>query len=190
MESVVLIFDKKNNQINNQYMGRCIESGKLIVGCLLVQRAFNSATNNNNHNYYIFTNKSNIVNSYFNNQYIDETRLADISLDYSLAYKKLIAKSSLTPFNQVAQIKYHQESNKEVILIDPDTRTILIELKPTDEIPIELWDRTNTKAKELIKYALEYLNNAELLEENGWTLEDIELLNTLLNKDFDIKIHD
>ncbi|APF26599.1 hypothetical protein ACXATD_002637 [Clostridium sporogenes] len=40
------------------------------------------------------------------------------------------------------------------------------------------------KEVELIKEAVENLLNAELLEENGWTEEDIEILNKLKDKDF------
>ncbi|MBD5589243.1 hypothetical protein [Clostridium botulinum] len=42
------------------------------------------------------------------------------------------------------------------------------------------------KEVELIKEAVGNLLNAELLEENGWTEEDIEILNKLKDKDFDI----
>lgn len=43
------------------------------------------------------------------------------------------------------------------------------------------------KVKKLIKTSVEYLLDGELLEENGWTKEDLIILNALMIKDFEIK---
>ena len=43
------------------------------------------------------------------------------------------------------------------------------------------------KVKSLIKQATEHLSEAELLEANGWTKEDVELLNYITHTDFEIK---
>lgn len=46
------------------------------------------------------------------------------------------------------------------------------------------------KVRNLIQRAVEYLSEAELLEENGWTEEDIELLEYIKTTDFEVKFKD
>lgn len=49
----------------------------------------------------------------------------------------------------------------------------------------------NTKdVVSLIKYALERLSDTELSEENGWTNNDIKMINELLNKEFTVQFID
>lgn len=43
------------------------------------------------------------------------------------------------------------------------------------------------KVIKLIKQAAEYLSEAELLEEHGWSEEDKEMLDYIANNDFDIQ---
>lgn len=43
------------------------------------------------------------------------------------------------------------------------------------------------RVKDLINQSVEYLSEAELLEENGWSEKDIELLAFIKENDFDIK---
>lgn len=43
------------------------------------------------------------------------------------------------------------------------------------------------KVKGLIQQAAQYLSEAELTEENGWTEEDIKTLEFISNNDFDIQ---
>ncbi len=43
------------------------------------------------------------------------------------------------------------------------------------------------RVKDLINQSVEYLSEAELLEENGWSEKDIELLEFIKENDFDIK---
>lgn len=43
------------------------------------------------------------------------------------------------------------------------------------------------RVKYLIKYAAEFLSDAELLEENGWQEGDTEILNKIATTDFDFQ---
>lgn len=43
-----------------------------------------------------------------------------------------------------------------------------------------------TKEVELVKTAIEYLLGGELLPENGWSEEDVQILENLLESDFEI----
>ncbi|MCL1700805.1 hypothetical protein [Lysinibacillus sp. Bpr_S20] len=43
------------------------------------------------------------------------------------------------------------------------------------------------RVKDLINQSVEYLSEAELIEENGWSEKDIELLEFIKSNDFDIK---
>lgn len=42
------------------------------------------------------------------------------------------------------------------------------------------------KEVELIKEAVNYMLGADLTDENGWTKEDIDILNKIKNKEFTI----
>lgn len=79
-----------------------------------------------------------------------------------------------------------------VRIVDNSKAIELLERKSTnkDNKSTNSIDSTvNCKVKELIKYSLEHLKDTELLEENGWSEEDIKLIDTLINNDFDIKIN-
>lgn len=103
----------------------------------------------------------------FENLSIDRNLLGDIEMSYNEFYYifEKIGGEIITNLHSYIRFKYNSDSK--------DNDTI------TNDVSIQ-------KEVTLIKEAVEYLMGADLSEENGWSKDDIEMLNKLKKKDFSI----
>jgi hypothetical protein len=127
----VLVFDKSNKQEDYQFMARNIVSGELEIGYITVEKPWYSPERN--WTYWL------IKNEYGGGDICGGAT--------DLGFKKVIVdKDTIESYTQTANIKWCQEHNMKVKLVDnyavfpEDEEKMIVEIGVKDSIPYELWE--------------------------------------------------
>lgn len=129
MASIVITFDPENKAEPFTYIAKKLDNDEYVVGNVIVKKPWCSQSQN--HEYYIVTNNYNDSNFCGGREFTGFNMIA-------------INPDTIEPYTQIAKIKNMLRMNFTVELAKKDADNnslddIIIEIKPTDTMPMHLW---------------------------------------------------
>lgn len=127
----IVVFDKDNKQDEYQFMARSVETGKLVIGWIVIEQPWYSHPRNWSH--YIYR------NDYGGSGFCGGA--SDLGLK-----RENVDPETIEVYNQTSAIKYNQEIGfntkliKEFDTFDDIKDNVVCIICPDDEIPYGLWE--------------------------------------------------